>query len=100
MMHDKLMYMSLTKPVTVTIPEDILRAARARVEAGDADSLSAYITEALVRRLEHDDRLFKTLEYIRDTFGEPTEEDIARAEAFEERARERRRLRNQRDPAA
>jgi Arc/MetJ-type ribon-helix-helix transcriptional regulator len=100
MMHDKLMYMSLTKPVTVTIPEDILRAARARVEAGDADSLSAYITEALVRRLEHDDRLFKTIEYIRDTFGEPTEEDIARAEAFEERARERRRLRNQRDPAA
>ena len=94
------MYMSLTKPVTVTIPEDILRAARARVEAGDADSLSAYITEALVRRLEHDDRLFKTIEYIRDTFGEPTEEDIARAEAFEERARERRRLRNQRDPAA
>jgi len=94
------MYMSLTKPVTVTIPEDILRAARARVEAGDADSLPAYITDALVRRLEHVDRLFKTIEYIRDTFGEPTEEDIARAEAFEERARERRRLRNQRDPAA
>jgi Arc/MetJ-type ribon-helix-helix transcriptional regulator len=100
MMHDRHGPISPTKPVTVTIPEDVLQAARARVQAGDADSLSAYLTEALVRRLEHDDRLSKTLKYIRDIFGEPTDEDIARADAVHERARERRRLRDQQGPTA
>jgi Arc/MetJ-type ribon-helix-helix transcriptional regulator len=92
--------MSLTKPVTVTIPEDVLEAARARVEAGDADSLSAYVTGALRRRLDQDERLADTINWVYETFGKPTEEDIARAEAFEERTRERRRIRNQDNPAA
>ena len=69
--------MALTKPVTVTIPEDVLEAARARVEAGDADSLSAYVTGALRRRLEQDERLSETINWVHETFGKPTEEELS-----------------------
>jgi|1186.fasta_scaffold980075_2 Arc/MetJ-type ribon-helix-helix transcriptional regulator len=92
--------MALTKPVTVTIPEDVLEAARARVEAGDADSLSAYVTGALRRRLEQDERLSETINWVHETFGKPTEEDMARVRAMREEARERRRLRDEGNPAA
>ncbi|MFL6074409.1 MAG: hypothetical protein ACJ73S_13530 [Mycobacteriales bacterium] len=63
----------------MTIPEDVLDAARGRVEAGDADSLSAYITGALRRRLDQDVRLAETVNWVYETFGKPTEEDIARS---------------------
>ncbi len=37
--------------VTVSLPEDVLREARSRVAAGEAESLSAFVTAALRTRL-------------------------------------------------
>ena len=41
--------------IGVTIPSEIAEAARRRVESGDAQSMSALVTEALVEKLRQDD---------------------------------------------
>lgn len=37
--------------ITVSIPADLLAAARAEVERGEAPNMSAYVSEALTRRV-------------------------------------------------
>lgn len=39
----------------VTVPREIVDAARRRVESGRADTMSALVTEALAEKLERDD---------------------------------------------
>jgi Arc/MetJ-type ribon-helix-helix transcriptional regulator len=75
------MYMTIRKErLTVTVDADLLAEANAAVESGAADSVSAYVNDALAaqsarqRRLAAMDRALKDYEA---EFGEITEEDMA-----------------------
>jgi Arc/MetJ-type ribon-helix-helix transcriptional regulator len=75
------MYMTIRKErLTVTVDADLLAEANAAVESGAADSVSAYVNDALAaqsarkRRLAALDRALKDYEA---EFGEITEEDMA-----------------------
>jgi hypothetical protein len=62
--------------LAISVPVEVAEAARAAVEAGEADSVSAYFAEAasaLARRRAD-------LARIRAVLGEPTPEAIAWAE--------------------
>ena len=76
---------SKTAKVTVTVPEDVLGAAAARVDAGRAPSLSAYVSEALARQVAADeerDALFAFLDRLDQELGPPTDEEYAWALRF------------------
>lgn len=45
-----------TEKVTVTVPRDVLAQARAAVDAGQASSVSAYVTQAVTQRAERERR--------------------------------------------
>ncbi|HEX5493348.1 MAG TPA: hypothetical protein VFX70_02090 [Mycobacteriales bacterium] len=45
-----------TEKVTVTVPCDVLAQARAAVDAGEASSVSAYVTQAVTQRVERERR--------------------------------------------
>lgn len=64
--------------VAVTLPAPVLALARERIEAGDAASLSALVTEALEEKLERD-RLQEVLDEILAA-NPPTLEDLAWAD--------------------
>jgi Arc/MetJ-type ribon-helix-helix transcriptional regulator len=69
-----------TKKVTVTIPEDLLEAAIAQVEAGQAPSLSAYVSDALAKKVAADgegDPFLALLDEWDREVGPPSEEDFA-----------------------
>ena len=75
------MYMTIRKErLTVTVDADLLAEANAAVESGAADSVSAYVNDALAaqsarkRRLAALDRAIKDYEA---EFGEITEEEMA-----------------------
>jgi uncharacterized membrane protein YgcG len=69
-----------TKKVTVTIPEELLEEIRGEMtERG----LSAYVTEALRAKLDHD-RLGELVDWLQEEYGPVTEEE--RAAALEELA--------------
>ncbi len=75
------MYMTIRKErLTVTVDADLLAEANAAVESGTADSVSAYVNDALAahsarqRRLAAMDRAIKAYEA---EFGEITEEEMA-----------------------
>jgi hypothetical protein len=66
--------------VTVTVPSDVLDAASAQVEAGRAPSLSAYLSDALAKKVAADteERDLVTLLNAWDReLGAPTEADYA-----------------------
>ena len=61
-----------TRKVTITMPEDILRQARAEVAAGRAANLSAYVSEVVAERAQHD-RIEDVVDAIlAETGGEAT----------------------------
>jgi Arc/MetJ-type ribon-helix-helix transcriptional regulator len=75
------MYMTLRKTrLTVTVDTELAEAASAAVESGAAESVSAYVNDALAaqsarqRRLAAMDRALKAYEA---EFGEITEEEMA-----------------------
>jgi Arc/MetJ-type ribon-helix-helix transcriptional regulator len=75
------MYMTLRKTrLTVTVDAELAEAASAAVESGAAESVSAYVNDALAvqsarqRRLAALDRAIKDYEA---EFGEITEEEMA-----------------------
>lgn len=75
------MYMTIRKSrLTVTVDADLLAEANAAVESGAAESVSAYVNDALAahsarqRRLAAMDRAIKDYEA---QFGEITEEEMA-----------------------
>jgi len=75
------MYMTLKKArLTVTVDAELVEAANAAVESGAAESVSAYVNDALAvqsarqRRLAALDRAIKDYEA---EFGEITEEEMA-----------------------
>jgi hypothetical protein len=75
------MYMTKRKArLTVTVDAELVAAGNAAVEEGVADSLSAWVNEALAARAERDRRLAAMSDAIaayEAEFGEITEAEIA-----------------------
>jgi hypothetical protein len=75
------MYMTKRKArLTVTVDDELVAAGNAAVERGAADSLSAWVNEALAARAERDRRLAAMSDAIavyEAEFGEITEAEIA-----------------------
>lgn len=66
-----------TDKLSVTIPADLADELRVRAGRGN---VSAYVTQALARQLEHD-RLGDLLSELADAHGPVTDEELARARA-------------------
>jgi hypothetical protein len=66
-----------TDKLSVTIPSDVAAELRSRAGRGN---VSAYVTDALIRQLEHD-RLGDLLAELEGIHGPVTEEELARARA-------------------
>lgn len=66
-----------TDKLSVTIPTDLAEELRSRAGRGN---VSAYVTHALVRQLEHD-RLGDLLNELTAVHGPVTDEELARARA-------------------
>jgi hypothetical protein len=66
-----------TDKLSVTIPSDIAAELRSRAGRGN---VSAYVTDALIRQLEHD-RLGDLLDELEQIHGPVTDEELARARA-------------------
>jgi post-segregation antitoxin (ccd killing protein) len=66
-----------TDKLSVTIPTDLAEELRSRAGRGN---VSAYVTQALVRQLEHD-RLGDLLGELAEVHGPVTDEELARARA-------------------
>jgi Arc/MetJ-type ribon-helix-helix transcriptional regulator len=75
------MYMTKRKErLTVTVDAELLAVANDAVERGSADSLSAWVNEALAERAERDRKLAALHDLIADyeaEHGEITEAEIA-----------------------
>ncbi|MBL0217670.1 MAG: hypothetical protein IPQ07_27815 [Myxococcales bacterium] len=68
--------------LSVSVDAELLAAAEAAVERGEAPTLSAYVSVGLRNQLENDQRLRAGREFIREyeaAHGEITEEEINRA---------------------
>jgi hypothetical protein len=66
-----------TDKMSVTIPSDLAAELRERAGRGN---VSAYVTDALIRQLEHD-RLGDLVAELADVHGPVTEEELAAARA-------------------
>ncbi|WP_350281353.1 hypothetical protein [Kribbella sp. HUAS MG21] len=66
-----------TDKLSVTIPADLAEELRSRAGRGN---VSAYVTQALVRQLEHD-RLGDLLAELAEVHGPVSDEELARARA-------------------
>ena len=81
--------MTAKSRLSVTVDADLIAAAHAAVAAGAADSMSAWVNDALRMKLDHDRRLRGIGDFIaayEAEHGEITEEEM---EAAVRRARER-----------
>jgi len=81
--------MTAKSRLSVTVDADLIAAAHAAVAAGAADSMSAWVNDALRLKLDHDRRLRGIGDFIaayEAEHGEITEEEM---EAAVRRARER-----------
>lgn len=70
------MMFGMTVKVTISLPDDVAEAARARVAAGEAESLSGYIAAALEEKHSID----RKIAALREAFGTPTAEEMEWAE--------------------
>jgi hypothetical protein len=64
---------------TATVEADLLAAARRSVRQGRADSVSAWVNEALARQVERDEKLRAMREFLGDyerEHGAFTEEEV------------------------
>jgi hypothetical protein len=59
--------------ITITVDEDVLQEAEARVAAGEARSLSAWVAEAMAVRTKRE-RLADVMADIRAEIGPPSKE--------------------------
>lgn len=66
-----------TDKMSITVPADVAAELRARAGQGN---VSAYVTHALIRQLEHD-RLGDLVAELREFHGPVTEEELAAARA-------------------
>jgi phage tail sheath protein FI len=71
--------MSAKRRLSASVDAELLHAAEAAVSDGDADSVSAWVNDALRLKLTHDARLAALAGFIREyeaDYGEITAEDI------------------------
>lgn len=66
----------MTTKIAISLPEDVLAAARAAVGEGRAASLSGYIATTLAERQNHEDLAALLAEMAAET-GSPSDEDRA-----------------------
>jgi Arc/MetJ-type ribon-helix-helix transcriptional regulator len=66
--------------IAVTIPKPLLSAARRAVKEGRADSVSAYVTDALREKAKLDDLAAMLDEMLAETGGPPTKHERREAE--------------------
>ncbi|MBI3980070.1 MAG: hypothetical protein HY331_18000 [Chloroflexi bacterium] len=74
-----------TVKVTVTVPAALVDATVARVEADQAPSRSAYVSQALEAQIAADegrDAFLEFLDRLDEELGAPTEEEYAWARRF------------------
>ena len=82
-MHDyhASIFMSANKQrLTITVDPHLIEAAQTAVEAGIADSVSGWISQAIERKVEHDRKLAHLASAIADfeaEHGEITADEIA-----------------------
>jgi Arc/MetJ-type ribon-helix-helix transcriptional regulator len=68
--------------LSVTVDEDLIEAGQAAVTAGDAESISAWVNEALRQKADHERKLRGLDEFIKayeDEYGEITDEEMEAA---------------------
>lgn len=71
--------------LSATVEADVLKAARRAVAESRAESVSAWVNDALKRQAEHDRRMKALTEAVRGyeaEFGVITDEDIRSAERY------------------
>jgi len=66
----------MRKRVTITVDEEVVRAAEAAVAAGRAPSVSSWVAQAMAERAKRE-RLSDVLADIRAELGPATEEETA-----------------------
>ena len=69
----------MTTKIAVSLPDELVAAARRAVEEGRAASVSAYVATALARQVREDD-LGALLAEMRAEHGSPSAEDYAWAD--------------------
>jgi tellurite resistance protein len=71
--------MSKRERLSATVESELLTAGRHAVAEGRAESLSAWVNDALARQTEHDKKLRAMREFLRDyqdEFGQFTQQEI------------------------
>jgi Arc/MetJ-type ribon-helix-helix transcriptional regulator len=71
--------MTAKSRLSVTVDEDLIAASRAAVAAGEAESVSAWVNDALLLKIDHDRMLRGMDDFIADyeaEHGEITEEEM------------------------
>lgn len=66
----------MTRKITVSLPDELVLAAKRAVELGLADSVSAYVARAMSQQ-RADDTLTELVSQMRSSGGEPTPADYA-----------------------
>jgi len=69
----------MTKKIAVSLPDELVAAARRAVDDGRAASVSAYVAAALARQVREDD-VTALLAEMRAEHGGPSSEDYAWAD--------------------
>ncbi len=69
----------MTMKIAVSLPDELVAAARRAVEQGRSASVSAFVAEAMDRR-QREDGLLALLDELDDELGPPSPEDVAWAE--------------------
>ena len=65
----------MTTKIAVSLPDHLVVSARAAVADGRAESMSAYVADALAHQSRRE-RLADVLKDLDDEFGEPSAEDL------------------------
>jgi antitoxin ParD1/3/4 len=69
----------MTRKIAVSLPDELVAAARRAVDEGRAASVSAYVASALARQVREDD-MTALLAEMRAEHGVPSVEDYAWAD--------------------
>jgi metal-responsive CopG/Arc/MetJ family transcriptional regulator len=75
--------MSTKRRLSASVDEDLLAAAERAVQLKEAESVSAWVNDAMRKKLENDKRLRALAAYIKQyeaEFGVITEDDMVNAE--------------------
>jgi Arc/MetJ-type ribon-helix-helix transcriptional regulator len=70
----------MKEKIAVSLPAELVAAARAAVDRGDAASVSAYVADALAAKVQRD-RLIEVLDELDRELGPPTAEEARWAQA-------------------